>query len=1133
MDDVRARVQLAVADWNPGSAVPNVPPRMLRAFHDAQRLDDLVVLPADKGGATILLKKSDYSAAVMDIIKNGKYTEVHGSPMDVLHTLDAEVRAVTASLPCPERLRTPGPTMPYIYALPKVHKLADIHNPGGVENLKWRPVVSMFQTPTYRLQQYLANVLKVIEPRHCVLRDGFDFADFVRDAVVTADKVLFSLDIDNMFGSVPVKETIDYVLSLWDDDAVKATKLSKDDLRALLNLVSCPVFLAPDGSMWRQDTGFPMGGPVSPILCSIYVDMLTKRAGLDTRLDWFRRYVDDTMCCGRASDIPVVLEALHAADTTGSVRWTCERADARDSIAFLDLRLTVRRCRGGKVELSPYWKSSSVSRRLHPSSNHDPHQAAAWITSMLWRYARYFTDGCRRDAVNMAIGRIRKLSRINGIPYTFVKGAIDRFLSRPDFPSGSGPVVPVEPPLLICQDGERLGTLYDSCPVTPPPLHDYKPDEGDVDVDGQDDELGSWSNVLVLPWDRVLVPTLRRVLRPISVRVACRSPRVSDSFNGRRHAARVGGPANYISECYTCRVEYHGETVDLGRRAYEHLKSKDSRCVRHADLTGHTMTDPYPLVLCVRELHRRRFLEAVVAEAARFDGASLLNDVATMDDRAGLLWAVNAGWRLPFIRHEVYKWVGRIRRVSRRLHMGMVLRDPVDRVVTGVSPAVDLRPPPCPVFSSPSPEPRIPVVRQEPPTPSVARDLLHDMDAPGDSVDHCRYDVDGAGSPDRVRGVGVADSPQCPNACAPSPPPHSYPFPRMPDAGSDSSVRLPGGGAVGRKCGVCEAPVHSGGMKCDTPGCEWVLCAGHRIRGRVLCGRHRDDVAPRKRCDRPPPTGRWWPSVCRMCGSHIPQNEDCLFCDVHGCEWAVCGGHGISADSPLMCPSHMGSIPRSVRGRRGGGGYVPPAVSVSRSVRVRRQFPRHAAPVPLGDAAGAPRRNALVPSGIATGEPPPTGRCGGEGGGSSRAPRAVDMEPCTADDPPVGRGCGAAGGDPPRGVRAGAVSPEIPDPQADVPSVRAYFFYPSVIRRARFIPEAARNVCMDGHHAHMVMSGAIARARIRVDRFLNCPNRRCLFCCRWMRVDNPTLPGVCPQHGVVPAWWVQRNPRPPLPPKHD
>lgn len=239
----------------------------------------------------------------------------------------------------------------------------------------------------------------------------------------------------------------------------------------------------------------------------------------------------------------------------------------------------------------------------------------------------------------------------------------------------------------------------------------------------------------------------------------------------------------------------------------------------------------------------------------------------------------------------------------------------------------------------------------------------------------------------------------------------------------------------------------------------------------------------RKRGMGAPPTGRWWPSSCNICHERIPQDADCLFCDIIGCQWAICDGHAITATSPLRCPDHAGGI-------------------ASRSVRFRRRVPQGVPPPAPDDATVQ------------------GGTCGGAGGSSSTAARAC--LPPAMSGPVAG---GAAG----RSVRtrARAVSPEAPDPRSDVPSIRAYFFHPHVIRRARFLPEMARNVCIDSGHTHMAASGALAKARMRSDRYLNCPQHRCLFCCRWQRVDNPSLPGVCPQHGPVPPWWIQRNPRPP------
>ena len=88
-----------------------------------------------------------------------------------------------------------------MYGLCKVHK--DI-----IDNCPpFQPVLSVINTPTYKLAKFLVPILKSLTSNEYTVKDSFAFAE----EIVEQDSKFFmgSLDADSLFTNIPLEETID------------------------------------------------------------------------------------------------------------------------------------------------------------------------------------------------------------------------------------------------------------------------------------------------------------------------------------------------------------------------------------------------------------------------------------------------------------------------------------------------------------------------------------------------------------------------------------------------------------------------------------------------------------------------------------------------------------------------------------------------------------------------------------------------------------------------------------------------------------------------------------------------------------------------------------------------------------
>ena len=119
-----------------------------------RRRDDILILPADKGRATVVLNKAECDETLVMLSDARTYKKLDRDPalsMEwKLNTLLLRLKK-KGSIPVDlyNRLRSSGGLTPLLYGLPKVHK------PG----VPLRPIVSFFSSPSYQLSKHLPKIL--------------------------------------------------------------------------------------------------------------------------------------------------------------------------------------------------------------------------------------------------------------------------------------------------------------------------------------------------------------------------------------------------------------------------------------------------------------------------------------------------------------------------------------------------------------------------------------------------------------------------------------------------------------------------------------------------------------------------------------------------------------------------------------------------------------------------------------------------------------------------------------------------------------------------------------------------------------------------------------------------------------
>ena len=178
---------------------PNMSFQQRRTIQDLKRDETIVILPADKGRATVVMNSEDYTSKMEKILNDDKYRPLRRDP-----TLTIE-KKVTKSLKLLhsdghisdkllDQLTPRYSDPPQMYGLPKVHK----------ENIPMRPIVSTIGSPTYRLAKELARILTPLTGKNSnAVKNSAQFVTSLQNVRISPDDQLVSFDVVSLFTQVP------------------------------------------------------------------------------------------------------------------------------------------------------------------------------------------------------------------------------------------------------------------------------------------------------------------------------------------------------------------------------------------------------------------------------------------------------------------------------------------------------------------------------------------------------------------------------------------------------------------------------------------------------------------------------------------------------------------------------------------------------------------------------------------------------------------------------------------------------------------------------------------------------------------------------------------------------------------
>ena len=232
-DKIRLRTTNLLRDYRPTKS--NLSVAEQRALKELKKNDNLLILPADKGRATVIMDREKYEDKLLTMLADtATYEKLKRDPAPALERrmnsiLLALNRKGALHKKLYEKLRSSVGRNPLLYGLPKVHK----------PQIPLLPIVSFLQSPTYELSKHLSHLLSpLIGHSSSAVRNSNEFARFIIEQSIEEDEVLVSFDVVSLFTNIQTNLAVEIARRRLENDNTleERTGMDVEEIVSLLEL---------------------------------------------------------------------------------------------------------------------------------------------------------------------------------------------------------------------------------------------------------------------------------------------------------------------------------------------------------------------------------------------------------------------------------------------------------------------------------------------------------------------------------------------------------------------------------------------------------------------------------------------------------------------------------------------------------------------------------------------------------------------------------------------------------------------------------------------------------------------------------------------------------------------------------
>jgi len=377
------------------------------SLSDLSTDSNIVIKPADKGGATVILNKTAYVQEAHRQLCNQKYYRKLDEPIyktniskinDILESMYSEKFISAKQLHYLQAKESDRARI--FYLLPKIHKPR--HKWPQPNMPEGRPIVSDCGSESYRVCQYIDSFIRPISVLHSsYIKDTYDFVSKIRGQQIPKTALLVTADVSALYTNMHIDRT----LQVTKNALARHPDPQRPDayILRLLEITLSNNDFTFNGEFFLQICGTAMGKSYAPGLADLYLEEFDEKAKHGFKINplLYFRFLDDIhfVWTGTVEELKEfeiylnsLIEGIHI-----TLNFSHEKVDFLDTTIY---RTSLTSTQTDTLQTRVYFKDTDTHQLLHKHSFHPRHTFTGVLKAQLLRFKRIsssfsdYSDAC-------------------------------------------------------------------------------------------------------------------------------------------------------------------------------------------------------------------------------------------------------------------------------------------------------------------------------------------------------------------------------------------------------------------------------------------------------------------------------------------------------------------------------------------------------------------------------------------------------------------------------------------------------------------------------------------------------------------------------------------------------------------
>lgn len=353
---------------------------------------DIIIKPADKGGAIVIMDTSLYNSEAYKQLSDSKYYKPISNSISDLNIVHIDFimglmlkKGFINSKQYSYFTNHDGNKPRYFYLLPKIHKhLSTWSNPKMPAG---RPIVGCCGSELHSIGQLIDHYLQPFcKIQKSYTKDSYHFISKIKNSTINSSSLLVTGDITSLYTNMRhdiIINSIKELFLLYPDE----TRPDRFIIE-LLHLTLTGNDFCFEGKWFLQILGMAMGNPCSPSTANLFLEAFDQALlSYNLMVSLYNRFLDDTFFVWSHSITELLLFESFLNTVMPNIKISF--VYSYFEVNFLDVTIYKYISNGScTLQTKPYFKVTDTHQLLHKKSFHPKHVFVSIIKSQFIRLKR-------------------------------------------------------------------------------------------------------------------------------------------------------------------------------------------------------------------------------------------------------------------------------------------------------------------------------------------------------------------------------------------------------------------------------------------------------------------------------------------------------------------------------------------------------------------------------------------------------------------------------------------------------------------------------------------------------------------------------------------------------------------------